>query len=137
MYIQPSKAAQSGGLPAALLRSRRLLYYEFPLLRSGAMLERFSIEMFADRIGEKFRVQAGAAQDLSLELFEVTDLTSRGGPDSARSRAAFSVLFRGPRETVLPQRIYRLEQDAGPTFEIFLVPIGPDREGMRYEAIFT
>jgi hypothetical protein len=101
------------------------------------MLERFSIDMFADRIGEKFRVHDRAAQDLSLQLFEVTDLTSRGGPDSPCSRAAFSVLFHGPRETLLPQRIYRLEHDAGLAFEIFLVPIGPDREGMRYEAIFT
>jgi hypothetical protein len=101
------------------------------------MPERFSIEMFADRIGEKFQIHAGPEQHLAVELVEVADLTSPGGPDSARRRAAFSVLFRGPRETVLPQRIYRLEQDEGPTFEIFLVPIGPDREGMRYEAIFT
>jgi hypothetical protein len=30
-----------------------------------------------------------------------------------------------------------MEHAAIGTFELFLVPIGPDREGMRYEAIFT
>jgi hypothetical protein len=37
----------------------------------------------------------------------------------------------------LPQRIYRLEHAALDPLEIFIVPIGPDAEGMRYQAVFT
>jgi hypothetical protein len=47
------------------------------------------------------------------------------------------LLFRGPRTPVLPQRIYRLEHAVMGPLEIFLVPIGPDAEGMRYQAVFT
>jgi hypothetical protein len=52
-------------------------------------------------------------------------------------RAPFSIVFRGPLDAVLPQCIYQLEHAAIGTFDLFLVPIGPDGEGMRYEAVFT
>lgn len=59
------------------------------------------------------------------------------GTEPAARRAPFSLVFRGPGDRVLPQRIYRLAHDELGEFEFFLVPIGPDREGMRYEAIFA
>jgi hypothetical protein len=52
-------------------------------------------------------------------------------------RAPFSIVFRGPATPILPQRIYRLEHPAIGSFDLFLVPIGPDERGLRYEAIFT
>jgi hypothetical protein len=40
-------------------------------------------------------------------------------------------------EPILEQRTYEVEhQDMG-LFALFLVPIGPDDEGMRYEAVFN
>jgi hypothetical protein len=38
---------------------------------------------------------------------------------------------------VLPQAIYQLEHDRMGTMDIFLVPIGPDGQGMGYEAVFN
>jgi hypothetical protein len=51
----------------------------------------------------------------------------------------FSVYFRGPRTPVLPQRIYRIEHHGMGSFDLFLVPIGPDPKGgwMVYEAVFN
>jgi hypothetical protein len=49
----------------------------------------------------------------------------------------FSLLFRGPLAPVLPQCIYRLTHDTLGSMEIFLVPVGPDGEGMQYEAVFN
>jgi hypothetical protein len=46
-------------------------------------------------------------------------------------------VFRGPQDVSLPQRIYRVEHAGIGAFEIFLVPIGPDEGGHRYEAVFT
>ena len=89
---------------------------------------------FARHRHESFRV----AEDdgtLDLELIETTDL----GPAAAvaaRSRT-FSLVFRGPRDRALPQQIHRLKHAALGEIEIFLVPIGPDGVGMRYEAVFN
>jgi len=68
--------------------------------------------------------------------------TRLGGDSDGQStpsgrRQPFSIVFRGPRQILLPQRIYRMEHGAIGAFELFLVPIGPDQEGMLYEAIFT
>ena len=94
------------------------------------MLEDFTLTTFAERLGETFRVDDGA---LELELIEATaGIASR--PDAART--PFSIVFRGPLEPVLPQQIYRFEHDELGTFDLFIVPIGPDDSGMQYQAVF-
>jgi hypothetical protein len=55
----------------------------------------------------------------------------------ASGRAPFSLLFRGPRAPVLEQSIRCLEEPVLGNLDIFLVPIGPDEEGMVYEAVFN
>ncbi|MGH9722462.1 MAG: DUF6916 family protein [Bryobacteraceae bacterium] len=102
-------------------------------------LEDLTHEHFSHRLNEKFRV-SGETPALELELIEVTLLAT----GAQVPRAPFSLIFRGPRERHLPQRIYILGEQA-PTstemtpLEIFLVPIGPDSErtGLLYQAIFT
>jgi hypothetical protein len=98
------------------------------------MLEQFTIDTFRPLVGESFRVEGDDAP-LELELAAVEELGERG--DAARSRAPFSLVFRGPVEPVLPQRIYRFENETLGAFEIFIVPIGPDEAGMQYEAVFS
>ena len=73
---------------------------------------------------------------LRLTLIEAVATGPAPGGAAAR-RQPFSLIFRGPRAPVLPQRIYRLEHEAMGPLEIFIVPIGPDAEGMRYQAVFT
>ena len=55
----------------------------------------------------------------------------------AGRREPFNLLFRGPRSPYARQGTHRLEHDRLGTLEIFLVPLGPDATGMRYEAVFT
>jgi hypothetical protein len=98
------------------------------------MLEALTHESFRPHVGTAFRVEYAPAASATLTLVEVTVL---GGGAGAARRQPFSLLFRGPREPVLPQRIYRLEHEGMGALELFIVPIGPDGEGMRYEAIFT
>ena len=74
--------------------------------------------------------------DVNLIEVEVRKLPAAAG-QPPRSREPFSLLFRGPLDVVLPQRIYPLEHPDMGRFELFLVPIGPDAEGMRYEAVFS
>ena len=67
-----------------------------------------------------------------VELAEVS-ASSTPGP----SRAPFSLLFRGGPSPPLAQGIHALEHAQLGRLELFLVPLGPDAEGQRYEAVFT
>jgi hypothetical protein len=98
------------------------------------MLEKFEIGTFAPYLGETFRIQAPDSPSAEMTLIEATALGEGTAPEG--QRAQFSLVFRGTRDRVLPQRIYRVEHDAIGEFDLFLVPIGPDQEGMRYEAVF-
>lgn len=52
-------------------------------------------------------------------------------------REAFSVVFRGDGDLVLPQQTYSFHNDTLGDLELFIVPIGPDDKGMCYEAVFS
>jgi len=98
------------------------------------MLENLALRDFLERVGEEFRLE-GPSGAVPLTLVEIVDLARRENPGPRRS--PFSLVFRGPAQPVLPQRTYPLENAALGRLEIFLVPIGPDAAGMRYEAVFN
>ena len=52
-------------------------------------------------------------------------------------RLPFALVFRGPTTPLLPQATYAMEHRDWGRFEIFLVPIGKDERGVRYQAIFS
>ena len=58
-------------------------------------------------------------------------------PPHALRAAPFSVILRGPREAGLQQQTYAVEHPRLGVIELFLVPLGPDAEGARYEATFN
>jgi Domain of unknown function (DUF6916) len=86
-------------------------------------------------VGSRFRLHANDVLDLDLVELDESGSGSAAPPEAAR--APFSVVFLGPREPVLPQRIYRLEHDELGTLDLFLVPIARDAAGVRYEAVFN
>jgi uncharacterized protein DUF6916 len=98
------------------------------------VLENFTIDTFVDRIGERFLLLLDSGETLELELAEATEV---GAAPEAGQRAPFSVVFLGPTDPVLPQRIYGFEHDELGAFEIFVVPIGRDASGTSYEATFA
>lgn len=99
------------------------------------MLDTFTIETFQPRLGELFTVVVDEENRLPVKLTEVYPW----GPGAAagRDRTPFSLIFHTIPAAVLPQAIYRVENENMEPFEIFLVPIEPDERGMRYEAVFT
>ena len=94
------------------------------------MLENFTVGTFSGHLGNSFRVHPDESSTLDLELVSATELNEG-------SERPFSIVFRSPKDALLPQRIYRMEHAEIGEFEIFLVPIGPDDEGLLYEAIFN
>ena len=93
---------------------------------------------FAGRVGDRFALSVPDGSSLAVELVEVTESAELGGvgPDG-QVRHQFSLVFRGPPEPAMAQSIYQLDHEDLGELELFLVPIGPDADGMRYEAIFT
>ena len=100
------------------------------------MIDDFDVSTFSERGGEAFRLLHDDGSTLDLELASVTP-GSAPPSDVDQRRAPFSIVFRGPLEPVLPQRIYRFEHDVLGSFELFIVPIGPDEAGMQYQAVFA
>jgi hypothetical protein len=84
-------------------------------------------------LDQVFHVPLPSGQSLTLRLIEVSGLGDKPGT----SREPYSLLFRGPPQPAFEQSLIELEHDAMGRLALFLVPLGPDDRGMRYEAIFT
>ncbi len=95
------------------------------------MLEQLNRRLFAEQLHTKFQVSLQGMPPLVLELFEVTE------DNSAPKQEQFSLLFRGPKEPVLSQGICPMEHEKIGSLALFIVPIGPDEQGMRYQAVFN
>ena len=99
------------------------------------MLETFTSATFQPHLGESFLLHLdGARPPVDMVLVEATELPMAS---PRPGRAPFSLVFRGPSAPVYPQHTYRLEHPAIGAFEIFLVPVAADSDGVRYEAVFT
>ena len=97
------------------------------------MLESLTCTTFARHLGERFVLHVDESATLEAELVAAKEL----GEGSSEQRAPFSIVFRVNEGDALPQRIYPLEHEQLGRLEIFLVPIGRDEKGTRYEAVFT
>jgi hypothetical protein len=99
------------------------------------MLETFTMETFQPRLGELFTIVVDDENRLPIKLTEVFPWGD--GSAEGRPRAPFSLIFHTVPQAVVPQQIYRVENENMEPFDLFLTPIGPDERGMRYEAVFT
>lgn len=108
-------------------------------MKAEAMSKLPPQSQFEAHLGEDFRLHAGPEEAFAVTLIDVTGLRPKEPPQDgpAPARPTFSIVFRAPPDCRLAQRIYRLEHDEVGSFELFLVPIGPDRQGQRYEAVFN
>jgi hypothetical protein len=93
-------------------------------------LNDLTIASFIPRLGETFTLSTPAGV-LNLVLAEVEDV------GQGQARRAFSLRFVGPGQPILPQAIYRFDNPALGSLDIFLVPLGPKDGGIQYEAVFA
>lgn len=97
------------------------------------MLEQLTAEHFAALIDSEFAVTDGGP-NAPLRLVDIGRYP-RSGVGSRPE--PFSLLFEGPAEALLVQRIYHLEHPAMTALDIFLVPVGRTGDRIRYEAVFN
>jgi len=95
------------------------------------MIEDLTKSMFAENVNSTFNLREEAGQTVALELVECQE----GTPHPKFEQ--FSLLFRGPRATLLPQRTYEVEHAKLGTFLLFIVPIKQDENGIFYESVFS
>jgi hypothetical protein len=88
---------------------------------------------FAQHMGQEFFVHYGGEQPLVIRLGDVEDLNASV---AAKGRAPFSLLFHGPKDYYVRQGVYTVEHPQMGRADIFIVPLGPDSLGMRYQITF-
>lgn len=95
------------------------------------MTEIFTMDTFLGHVGTRFLMHYGDSKTAELKLINVSDV------GSSPRQIQFSLVFQGPADAPIAQGIYRIEHDALGALDLFLVPIGKDHTGVRYEAIFN
>ena len=71
---------------------------------------------------------------LEAELIEVKETENYTGIE----RTPFFIVLRtGQKQGYYPQGIYTVEHPEKGDLHIFLVPLGPDAKGIKYEAVFS
>ena len=90
---------------------------------------------FARHLNTKFVVRGATPDPVELELVEVKGYNA--GPNEQGGMERFSLFLRGPSEAFLPQNTYALEHEGMGTHELFIVPVGRDQNGFRYEIVFN
>jgi hypothetical protein len=86
---------------------------------------------FLENLESKFRLYLDGSEQAELELVDVSERKV------AQRQEIFSIEFRSRSSAVLPQRIYRLDHDKLGQFDLFLVPIRKNDQGVYYEAVFN
>lgn len=91
-------------------------------------------EEFSKHVNTIFSLNVGDQSPVDLELVAVKGYMNK--PGEAEGMERFSLFFNGPKP-LLPQSTYSLSNDEMGTFDLFLVPIGAEGDGFRYEAVFN
>ena len=102
--------------------------------------DQLTLQKFSALVGTKFRVHLAAARQIELELAEAAP--GPGGNPAGKTgswprQENFSLIFIGPLDLPLPQRIYRFEHDQMGAFDVFIVPIAREAQAMKYQAVFN
>lgn len=98
-------------------------------------LDKLQSNDFVPHLNQTFNIHLDETEALSLELVNVTESGLRSRPEA---RIPFSLEFLGPvSPRYLPQHIYRLEHERMGSFELFIVPLGPESGRMRYQAVLS
>lgn len=102
-------------------------------------LEKLNFQTFAGQLNTTFTVQLEEGATLPLQLVDAKrGRIRRNRAEDGAAYESFSLLFAGPRETLLGQGNYQFAHGKIGQFEMFIVPvISRDPSTYRYEAVFN
>ncbi len=90
---------------------------------------------YAKHVNTKFRLLVDAPQPIDLTLVEVSP--RKVEPHEQAGMERFSATFMGPLGIFLPQQTYRVSHPDMGEFDIFLVALGQEPDGFKYEAVYN
>jgi hypothetical protein len=96
------------------------------------MIESITHESFESILGDNVAVRA---EDIDFQAVVKSVNLLRESP--GQGRQPFSVVLQSQDTENHGQRTYRLSHPDLGDLELFLVPVGGDEEGIRYEIIFN
>ena len=96
----------------------------------GKMTELISKAQFERCLHTRF-VLCDEEEEHSLELVELT--SSNYSP----KYESFSLIFRGNKERIHPQRTYPIKHGVLGNFDLFITAVGRTEEGTMYQAVFN
>lgn len=91
-------------------------------------------EGFARHLNETFAVELGTS---SVEMTLVQATKGRPREWEGVRKEPFALLFKCAHPVILPQRIYPFNNSGFGKIDIFIVPVGREKDGIVYQAIFN
>ena len=95
------------------------------------MTDKLEHAAFLENLQSTFRLTVDASDCVELTLVEVSERKL------AKRQEIFSIEFLCRSTGVMPQRIYHVEHEHMGQFDLFLVPVRKDEQGVYYEAVFN
>jgi len=99
-------------------------------------LPRLDMQAFSQQLKTEFRIKHRNAKTVNVKLVEVKDLRPAAGM-LTHSKECFSVVFHSSQRPALRQETYAVEHGSLGKFSLFLVPVGMNKDGQYYEAVFN
>ena len=93
-----------------------------------------SYEGFVPYINETFAVGLGAST-VEMTLVQATKWQPRDW--EGLRKEPFALLFKCANPVILPQRVYPFVKSGFGKMEIFIVPVGREKDGIVYQAVFN
>jgi hypothetical protein len=90
-------------------------------------------------VGDRFEVtpQQGEPFDAVLSSCEESPYRSPADGQETTRRVPFSLVFHGPAEPIVAQQTCGFRHAGLGEFDLFVVPLGVDEQGVRYEAVIS
>jgi GNAT superfamily N-acetyltransferase len=93
------------------------------------MIDTLSKERFVGMVGSRFSASRDDINSFEIDLVDIVD------HGSTVSQAQFSLMFVGRADAPALQGVYTLQNEELGSFELFLVPVARDAQGLHYEAV--
>jgi hypothetical protein len=101
------------------------------------MNEVLKFQDFQSRLNQEFHIEQESEKWIAVKLVEASELKLKFADTSGVERTSFALVFRAGSDVHLSQSTYTIKHEELGEHQIFLVPIQPDEDGTRYEAVFT
>ena len=95
------------------------------------MLKEFRQATFETCVHSEFQIMENGSAVCALQLTEIVARTKTAAQET------FSLMFQGPLAPFVPQGVRRLSHSQLGEMDIFLVPVGQDKDGFQYESVFN